>query len=111
MRESISELLTQAFSDPSDALTITSTRLDDASPEERCQLLRVRGNAFRELRQMSDSVASLEEAVRIAISIEAPELEGTASMSLAATLSYVGDFDRADSAVCERSNCSMEISG
>ncbi|HZX54796.1 MAG TPA: hypothetical protein VFE86_08935, partial [Ilumatobacteraceae bacterium] len=99
MGESISELLTQAFSDPSDALSITSSRLVGASAEERCQLLRVRGNAFRELRQMSESLASLEEAVRIAISIDDAQLEGAASMSLAATLSYVGDFDRAESAV------------
>src|SRR6476619_2558895 len=99
MTESISELLTQAFSNPADALSITSSRLAEATAEERCQLLRVRGNAFRELRQMSESVASLEEAVRLAISIDDPGLEGTASMSLAATLSYVGDFDRADAAV------------
>jgi tetratricopeptide (TPR) repeat protein len=99
MSEPISELLTQAFSNPTDALATASSRLGEAAPEERCQLLRVMGNAFRELRRMNESVASLEEAVDIAISIDNPQLEGNASMSLAATLSYVGDFDRAVSAV------------
>lgn len=99
MSEPISELLTQAFSNPTNALATAGSRLGEASPEERTQLLRVMGNAFRELRRMTESVASLEEAVAIAISIDNPQLEGNAAMSLAATLSYVGDFDRAVSAV------------
>jgi tetratricopeptide (TPR) repeat protein len=95
MSEPISDLLTRAFSNPADALATAASLLDAATPEERCQLLRVMGNSSRELRQMNDSVASLEEAVGIAISIGNRQLEGNGSMSLAATLSYVGDFNRA----------------
>ncbi len=52
------------------------------------------GNACRELRRVDESVRHLAEAVDAAIALDDPELEGLASMSLAASLSYSGEFDR-----------------
>ncbi len=61
---------------------------------ERVELLRVMGNACRELRQVDESVRHLDAAVDAAIALGDPALEGRASMSLAASLSYSGEFGR-----------------
>jgi tetratricopeptide (TPR) repeat protein len=87
-------LLTRAFTDPADALDEAGSRLRCATGAERVELLRVMGNACRELRRVEESVRHLAAAVEAAIELDDPELEGLASMSLAASLSYSGEFER-----------------
>jgi tetratricopeptide (TPR) repeat protein len=89
----IAGLLTQAFSDPAAAYAAATTRLETATGVERVQLLRVLGNACRELRRIDESVRHLREAVDRAAGLFETELEGQCAMSLAAALSYSGDFD------------------
>ena len=60
--------------------------------------MRVIGNACRELRRMDESVAYLRDAVAAAEVLGDSRLDGLATMSLAATLSYTGDFE--DSLQC-----------
>ena len=52
------------------------------------------GNACRELRRVDESVRHLTAAVDAAVELGDRELEGLASMSLAASLSYSGEFER-----------------
>jgi tetratricopeptide (TPR) repeat protein len=52
------------------------------------------GNACRELRRVEESVRHLTAAVDAAVELGDRELEGLASMSLAASLSYSGQFER-----------------
>ena len=52
------------------------------------------GNACRELRHVDESVRHLDAAVAAAVELGDRELEGRASMSLAASLSYSGEFER-----------------
>jgi tetratricopeptide (TPR) repeat protein len=70
------------------------SRLPGATGAERVELLRVMGNACRELVLVDDSIRHLASAVDAAIALDDPELEGLASMSLAASLSYSGEFGR-----------------
>ena len=51
------------------------------------------GNACRELQRIDESVRHLRAAVDEAVELGDAELEGRCSMSLAASLSYSGDFD------------------
>src|SRR5262245_21790073 len=52
------------------------------------------GNASRELVLVDESIRYLDSALDAAIELEDAELEGLASMSLAASLSYSGEFGR-----------------
>ena len=52
------------------------------------------GNACRELRRVDESAIHLRRAVDEARALGDGRLEGRAAMSLAATLSYAGDFER-----------------
>ena len=79
------ELLTRAFSDPTGAIETASERLERAVGVERVELLRVIGNACRELRRVDDSVDHLRMAVTEAAAIGDGALEGRCSMSLAAS--------------------------
>jgi tetratricopeptide (TPR) repeat protein len=90
----VDELLTRAFTDPTSALEEAAERLPSAAATERVELLRVMGNACREVRRVEESVQLLATAVEAAIELDDPELEGLASMSLAASLSYSGEFER-----------------
>jgi tetratricopeptide (TPR) repeat protein len=87
-------LLTRAFTDPAETLEHAGSRLPDATGAERVELLRVMGNACRELRRVEESVRHLTAAVDAAVELGDRELEGLASMSLAASLSYSGEFER-----------------
>ncbi len=90
----IDDLLTRAFTDPAETLEQAGSRLPDASGAERVELLRVMGNACRELRRVEESVRHLTAAVDAAVELDDYRLEGLASMSLAASLSYSGEFER-----------------
>jgi hypothetical protein len=87
------DLLTRAFTDPSGVVETATARLEHAEGAERVQLLRVIGNACRELHQIDESVRHLRQAVDEAVALGDPELEGRCSMSLAASLSYSGQFE------------------
>jgi tetratricopeptide (TPR) repeat protein len=87
-------LLTRAFTEPAEALDEAGSRLPGATGAERVELLRVMGNACRELVLVDDSIRYLASALDAAIALDDPELEGLASMSLAASLSYSGEFGR-----------------
>jgi len=52
------------------------------------------GNACRELRRTDESIAHLEASLGLAESLRDRRLEGNAAMSLAASLSFQGDFAR-----------------
>ena len=94
MGGTVEELLTRAFTDPTSTLEEAAERLPSAAATERVELLRVMGNACREVRRVEESVRHLATAVDAAIELDDPELEGLASMSLAASLSYSGEFER-----------------
>jgi tetratricopeptide (TPR) repeat protein len=93
--DTVTELLARAYADPVGAFDAAAGRVDAAAPEDRVELLRVMGNACRELRQVERSALHLEAAVDEARQLGDHRLEGLAAMSLAATLSYAGDFERA----------------
>jgi tetratricopeptide (TPR) repeat protein len=90
----VEELLTSAFTDPTSAAEEAAERLPSAAAAERVELLRIMGIACRELRQVDESVRHLSAAFDAAVELGDPELEGRASMSLAGSLSYSGDFER-----------------
>jgi tetratricopeptide (TPR) repeat protein len=92
--ETVDDLLRRAFTDPAAALERATALLPSASGTERVTLLRVMGDACRELRQVDDSVEHLAAAVDAATELDDRDLAGLALMSLAASLSYTGDFDR-----------------
>ena len=94
MADTVADLLTRAYTDPAGALDEAGSRLPGATGAERVELLRVMGNACRELRLVDDSIRHLDAAVDAAIALDDAELEGLASMSLAASLSYSGEFER-----------------
>ena len=94
MGGTVEELLTRAFTDPTSSLEAAVARLPAAEAPERVELLRVMGIACRELRQVDESVRHLAAAFDAAIKLGDPDLEGRASMSLAGSLSYSGDFER-----------------
>jgi tetratricopeptide (TPR) repeat protein len=87
-------VLNRAFTEPASALEEAASQLPAAEPAERVELLRVMGVACRELRQVDESIRHLEAAVDAAVELGDPELEGRASMTLAGSLSYSGDFER-----------------
>ena len=89
-----SDLLTRAFTDPGHALDEAASRLPGATGAERVALLRVMGNACRELVLVDESIRHLTSALDAAIALDDAELEGLTSMSLAASLSYSGEFGR-----------------
>jgi tetratricopeptide (TPR) repeat protein len=91
---SVEDLLTRAFTDPASALEEAAARLPAAANAERVELLRVMGNACRELVLVDDSIRYLTAALDAATELEDLELEGLVSMSLAASLSYSGEFGR-----------------
>src|SRR5262245_48594000 len=93
MADTVDDLLSRAFTDPAGAIESASPQLASASGPERVELLRVLGTACRELRRVDDSVRYLRAAVRDAAELGDATLEGRCSMSLAASLSYSGDFD------------------
>ena len=93
MTDTVDELFARAFTDPASALAEAGRRLAGAVGGERVELLRVMGNAARELRRVDESVEHLQAAVATAVSLGDRRLEGLATMSLAATLSYTGDFE------------------
>lgn len=95
------DALTHAFTNPSAAIEAASARLDHADGIERVELLRVVGTACRELRRIDESVRYLRQAVATAAAHGDLALEARCSMSLAASLSYSGDFDES-LAVCQR---------
>ena len=88
------DLLTLAFTDPGHALDEAASRLPAATGTERVALLRVMGNACRELVLVDESIRHLTSALDAAIALDDAELEGLTSMSLAASLSYSGEFGR-----------------
>ena len=92
--ENVADLLTRAFTDPTSALEHATALLPAAVGAERVELLRVLGNACRELRHVDESVRYLDAAVAAAVELGDRELEGRSSMSLAASLSYSGEFER-----------------
>ena len=94
LADTVADLLTRAYTDPAGALDEAGARLPGATGAERVELLRVMGNACRELRLVDDSIRHLDAAVDAAIALDDPGLEGLASMSLAASLSYSGEFER-----------------
>jgi tetratricopeptide (TPR) repeat protein len=94
MGDTVTDLLDRAYTDPVGALGAAAERLVAASPSDRIELLRVMGNACRELRRVDESTVHLQAAVDEARLLGDARLEGLAAMSLAATLSYAGDFDR-----------------
>ena len=71
------------------------SRLPAATAAERVELLRVMGNACRELRQVdeSDPPSRARPSTRPSSST-IPSWKACASMSLAASLSYSGEFER-----------------
>ena len=71
-----------------------ASRLPVATGAERVALLRVMGNACRELVLIDESIRHLTSALDAAIALDDAELEGLTSMSLAASLSYSGEFGR-----------------
>lgn len=89
----IAELLARAASDPSGALRTATALLDSTAARDRIVLLRVMGNACRELRQVTVSTDHLRRAVDEAVAIGDARLEGLSAKSLAATLSYAGQFE------------------
>nr|MBA3288863.1 tetratricopeptide repeat protein [Acidimicrobiia bacterium] len=93
MSAPVDDLLERAFTDPAGVLEEATERLPAATDGERGHLLRAMGNACRELRRVDESVEHLREAVAVATRLGDAELEGVCSMSLAASLSYSGDFD------------------
>ena len=94
LADTTSDLLTRAFTDPGHALDEAGSRLPGATGAERVALLRVMGNACRELVLVDESIRHLTSALDAAIALDDAELEGLTSMSLAASLSYSGDFGR-----------------
>jgi tetratricopeptide (TPR) repeat protein len=92
--DAVDDLLTRAFTDPAEAIASASSRLETANGTTRVELLRVIGNASRELQRIDDSVGQLRTAVDEAVALGDTELEGRCSMSLAASLSYSGDFEQ-----------------
>jgi tetratricopeptide (TPR) repeat protein len=94
MTNTVADLLNQAFTDPAEAIAAAASRLATARGTERVELLRVMGNASRELQRIDESVDQLRTAVEEAVALGEPELEGWCSMSLAASLSYSGDFEQ-----------------
>ena len=95
MGVAIAALLTDAFTDPARVIAEVDDRLPTATPSERCQLLRALGNACRELRRTSEARAHHEAALDLAVGLGDGRLEGLSAMSLSATLTYDGEFDRA----------------
>ena len=94
MGGSVEDLLTRAFTDPTSAREQAAKLLPSAAGAERVELLRVMGNACRELRQIDESVRHLDAAVDAAIALGDPALEGRASMSLAASPAPPGAWGR-----------------
>jgi tetratricopeptide (TPR) repeat protein len=90
----VADLLNQAFTDPAEAIGAAVSRLETATGAERIELLRVMGNASRELQRIDESVDLLRTAVGEAVGLGDPELEGRCASSLAASLSYSGDFEQ-----------------
>jgi tetratricopeptide (TPR) repeat protein len=93
MAESIAELLKQVFSDPPGVIESATAQLASADGAVRVELLRVLGNATRELQRIDESVSYLRAAVAGAVDLGDTDLEGLCSMSLAASLSYSGNFE------------------
>ena len=94
MRSASADLLTHAFTDPSGVIAEVEQRLSAATPAERCQLLRARGNACRELRRTSEARADHEAALGLAAELGDDRLTGLSAMSLSATLMYEGEFEQ-----------------
>lgn len=94
------DLLTQAFTNPTAAIDEASARLQHAEGVELVELLRVIGTACRELRRIDESVRHLRAAVDAAASLGLTDMEGRCSMSLAASMSYSGEFE-SSLAVCD----------
>lgn len=88
------ELFEAISEDPLRVVQTATERLHTAPPAESCQLHRVLGNAYRELRQTALAVEHHEEALKIAAEIGDTRLEGLALMSLAGSLTFSGEFDR-----------------
>lgn len=95
MGDTIADLLTDAFTDPSHVIAEVGDRLPNATRAEQCQLLRALGNACRELRRTAEAIEHHEAAYELAQSLTDTRLEGLSAMSLSATLTYDGEFDRA----------------
>ncbi len=93
MAETVDDLLARALTDPTGTIAEASRRLEGAEGAQRVELLRALGNACRELRRTDESVAYLRDAVAAAEALGDDRLDGLATMSLAATLSYTGDFE------------------
>jgi hypothetical protein len=94
MTETVAELQTRAFSDPAEVIAIAAARLHGAAGGERVELLRLLGNACREVLRIDESVRHLRTAVDEAVELGDTELEGRCSMSLAASLSFSGEFEQ-----------------
>jgi tetratricopeptide (TPR) repeat protein len=88
------DLLARVFTDPSDVVEVAKSRIESADPAQRVELLRVLGNACRELQRIDESVSYLRAAVAEAVELGDAALEGRCSLSLAASLSYSGDFEQ-----------------
>ncbi len=93
MAETVDDLLARALTDPTGTIAEASRRIEDAEGAQRVELLRALGNACRELRRTDESVSYLRDAVAAAEALGDDRLDGLATMSLAATLSYTGDFE------------------
>ena len=63
MTETLAELQTRAFTDPAEVIEIAAARLHGAAGAERVELLRLLGNACRELLRIDESVSHLRTAV------------------------------------------------
>ena len=88
------DLLARVFTDPSNVVEVATSRIESADPAQRVELLRVLGNACRELQRIDESVGYLRAAVGEAVDLGDTTLEGRCSLSLAASLSYSGDFEQ-----------------
>jgi tetratricopeptide (TPR) repeat protein len=96
MHEAHMRMLHLAMHRPNEAIDEASRRSASTNdPAERSLLHRVKGNAFREMRQIDASRRHLELGVAEARRSGDPLVEGHAVGSLASTLSYTGELDQA----------------
>ena len=76
----IDDLLEAAFTEPQRAYEHAEARIEQASLAERSGLLRVMGNARRELRRTDEAVLLLRRSVAVAQEAQDRELEAMAEI-------------------------------
>ncbi|GAB3966765.1 CHAT domain-containing protein [Actinoallomurus acanthiterrae] len=91
----MSDLLALAAVDPRGVYAAASALRDTGRPEERVLALRALGLAGKELGRLSEGVAHLREALRIAESAALPYAAAQVRMNLVGLLATSGDLDGA----------------